>query len=334
MQIQRRQVRVAALGAALAGAAFAAVAAQGKIALAPENLVAPHVSGTPKEGSALTASPGGWANTPTSFVYKWQRCDTDGTACSRDVQAGPKKTYLVVKADAGHTIRVVVIAVNADGRSEPAASNATDVVSSANGPRPTAAPSISGDATVGEQLTVSSGTWSPAATTATYQWQRCDAPRVNCRDILLARGATYTVRASDVGSKLRVLVTAKTSSGQTSVYTGYTGYVQSDVTATVNQAPRLTFISLVRTGRRVYARFRVCDDGLGRITVVERDRKAGVPAYTRRYSVYTYASCGTFSRSWTPAARFRTRGRMTVTLQAIDKSHKTSTLRSKTLTRR
>jgi hypothetical protein len=157
---------------------------------------------------------------------------------------------------------------------------------------------------------------------------------VNCRNILLAKETTYTVRFSDVGTRLRVLVSAKAGTGRTSTYSNYSGYVQSDIPpTTVNEAPTLHFVSLIRIGRRVYARFRVCDDGLGRITVVERDTKTGKPAYTRRYSVYTYASCGTFSRSWTPAPRFRTSGRMTVTLQAIDKSHKTSAIRSKSVVR-
>lgn len=310
-------------------------AAGAQSGLAPENLVPPTVTGSATAGSTLTASPGGWANSPTSFVYKWQRCDSDGTRCGKDVQASAKKTYTVSNRDVDHTIRVVVTAVNASGRSEAAPSDATDAISSKNGPKNTALPTITGEAKAGEQLTVSPGTWTPAGATYAYHWQRCDAANVDCRNILLGRSATYTVRSSDVGSKLRVLVTAKAASGHTSVYTGSTDYVQSAVPPPkVNEAPRLSFLSLVRIGRRLYARFRVCDDGLGRISVVERDTKAHALAYTRRYSVYTYASCGTFSRSWTPAPRFRTRGRMTVTLQAIDKSGRKSTLRAKSVYRR
>jgi hypothetical protein len=325
---------VAAFAAAVGAAALTGAAAAGS-ASAPENLVAPRVTGIPKVGTTLTASPGGWAGSPTSFVFKWQRCDSDGTRCGKDLQASAKKTYTVAPGDVDHSIRVVVTAVNGDGRSEAAPSEATDVVSSKDGPKSTAPPAISGDATVGEQLTVTPGTWAPAGASQVYHWQRCDAVDVGCRNILLARSATYTVRSSDIGSKLRVLVTAKSASGHTSIYSGYTDYVQSDVPPTkVNEAPRLSFLSLIRIGRRVYARFRVCDDGVGRITVVERDTKAGALAYTRRYSVYTYASCGTFSRSWTPAPRFRTRGRMTVTLQAIDKSQRKSTVRAKSVHRR
>jgi hypothetical protein len=315
--------------------AVTAAAASARSALAPENISPPSITGTAKEGSTLTASAGSWANNPTSYVYKWQRCSTDGTSCGSDVQTGAKKTYTLTAADVDHTVRVVVTAMNGDGRSDAAPSDPIQVVSSKNGPKNTAAPSISGTATAGEQLSVSAGTWSPTSVTLSYQWQRCDAVDLNCRNILLAHQSTYTVRFSDIGTKLRALVTAKASTGRTTVYSDYTDYVQSDVSPPdVNQTPRLTFISLIRIGRRVYARFRVCDDSLGRITVVERDTKLGAPAYTRRYSVYTYASCGNFSRTWTPAPRFRTRGRMTVTLQAVDKSGKKSSVHAKSVIRR
>jgi hypothetical protein len=208
------------------------------------------------------------------------------------------------------------------------------VISSKGGPKNTARPAISGEATAGQQLTVSAGNWTPAGVSITYQWQHCDTDDRSCRNISSAKRPTYAIPSTDVGNKLRVLVTARSASGQTSLYSADTEFVQSSApTPTVNQAPTLRFLSLTRIGRRLYARFRVCDDGLGRITVVERDRKAGALSYTRRYSVYTYASCGTFSRSWAPAPRFRTRGRMTVTLQAIDKSRKTSFQLSKSVYR-
>ena len=328
-------------GAAVLAAATAAVMgalsgpAVGSSLAIPDNLAQPNISGTPVEGATLTASSGLWANSPTSYTYKWQRCGTDGTACSRDVQTGLSRRYTLTRADVGHAIRVVVTAANSDGRSDPAPSDATDVVSSKTGPKNTAAPTISGTATEGQDLTVSSGSWTPGTGVSySYQWQHCDAADSNCLNIVGAHGSSYTVSSTDVGLKLRVLVQAKSSSGSTYVYTDSTDYVQSDTPApTVNQAPRLTFVSLVRIGRRVYARFRVCDDSLGRVTIIERDTKAGALAYTRRFSVSTYASCGTASRSWTPAPRFRTRGRMTVTLEAMDKSGKSSATRSKSVFR-
>ena len=55
---------------------FAAVA----MAAAPANTSPPTISGTPKEGSTLTANDGTWSNSPTSFTYQWQRCASDGNA--------------------------------------------------------------------------------------------------------------------------------------------------------------------------------------------------------------------------------------------------------------
>ena len=325
----------AVLVAATIAGACTAVTAFARASATPENIGPPHVSGVYKVGETLTAGNGLWAGAPTSFVYKWQRCNTDGTVCSVDVQTGSKDTYTLTPGDVLHTVRVVVTGVNAQGRGDTVPSEASNVVSSKAGPVNTTPPAISGDATEGQRLTVSTGSWGQTSPTSyAYQWQRCDAAFVNCRNIAGATGTGYTLQAADVGERIRVLVTARSTHGSTTTFTGHTPYVQSNTPPTqANQAPTLQFLSLIWYGRRVYARFRVCDDGLGRITVVERDTKTGALAYTRRYSVYTYASCGTFSRSWVPAPRFRTRGRMTITLQAVDKSRKTSALRAKSTAR-
>ena len=148
-------ILLAVVAACLAASAFA------HSALAPENLIEPDVSGGTTVGSTLTASKGAWANLPTSFIYKWQRCGTDGTGCSRDLQTGSKSIYTLTTGDVAHTVRVVVTAVNADGRGDAAPSAATDVISSKGGPKNTARPVISGDATAGQQLTVSAGNLDP-----------------------------------------------------------------------------------------------------------------------------------------------------------------------------
>jgi len=101
-----------------------------------------------------------------------------------------------------------------------------------------------------------------------------------------------------------------------------------------NHAPTVTFISLKRVGVRVFARFRVCDDGLGTITVIERDNKARALASQRRFRIARTVSCATFSRSWIPAPRFRTKGRYVVTLRAVDTSNALSRIVSRSLVRR
>ena len=301
----------------------------------PENTAPPTISGTAREGSTLTAARGSWSNSPTSFTFKWQRCSTDGVACV-DIVTPNTNRYTLATADVGRTVRVVVTAANADGR-DVAPSAPTEVVASRNGPRNTARPAISGTPLLDEELQVSNGSWTPAPATYAYQWQRCDTDGQTCVNIAGATARTYTVRALDLGERLRARVTARTARGDRATATSeMTAPVELETTppVTTNRAPTIRFISLKRIGVRVYARFRVCDDGVGRVSIVQRDTKTGTAAYTRRFTVRTFASCGTFSRNWVPAPRFRTQGRHVVTLRAIDTSRRQSGVVSRSLVRR
>jgi hypothetical protein len=301
----------------------------------PENTTPPTLSGTAREGSTLTATRGSWTNGPTTFTFKWQRCSTDGVGCV-DITTANSNRYTLASGDVGRTVRVVVTASNADGR-DLAPSAPTDVVASRNGPRNTARPAISGTPLVGEQLEVSNGSWTPAPAGFTYQWQRCDTDGLTCVNVAGATARTYPVRAADAGNRLRARVTARTAAGDRATATSeMTAPVELEETppVTTNRAPTIRFISLKRIGVRVYARFQVCDDGIGRVTVVQRDTKTGTAAYTRRFTVRTFASCGTFSRNWVPASRFRTSGRHVVTLRAVDTSQRQSGMVSRFLVHR
>src|SRR4051794_25965031 len=143
-------------------------------AAVPNNTAAPTISGasTAREGQTLTATNGTWANSPTSFRYQWQRCSSAGTDCASIVSA-TNQSYTPATADVDQRLRVVVTGVNADGQSS-ATSTATDVVSGGDAPVAKVKPSISGTATVGEELTADNGTWTGGATSFAYQWQRCD----------------------------------------------------------------------------------------------------------------------------------------------------------------
>jgi hypothetical protein len=321
-----------------AAGVFAAVAS----ATAPQNAASPTISGTAKEGSTLTASTGAWSNTPTSYAYQWQRCASDGTACG-DLTGATEKTYTVASGEVSRTLRVVVTATNADGKAS-ASSDPTDVVASKNGPSNTVKPTVTGSPVVGDQLAVSNGSWSPAATSFNREWQRCGSDGEGCLNIGGATGRTYGVRSADAGHRLRALVIAHTSSGAatavsntTAVVTGQTTTVTTTTTTTTttpaNRAPAIRFLSLRRVGVRVYARFRVCDDHIGRIGVTGRDNKARALSYRRHFAVRLSNACGTYSRSWIPAARFRGHGRFVVTLRAADKSGRLSNLASRSLSR-
>jgi hypothetical protein len=328
-----------ALAAALVVAAtgiFAAVAS----AAAPANTAAPTISGTPKSGQKLTASNGTWSNNPTSFTYQWQRCASDARSCG-DITGATSQSYTASSGDVGHALRVVVTASNADGKSS-ATSAATDPINGANGPTNSVRPTVSGSAVVGETLRVSNGSWSPTATSFARQWQQCDTDAANCVNISGATGESYGIRSGDVGHRLRALVTARTSTGQTTIASSASGVVASSTTTTTvvttttqtttvagNKAPSLVFLSLRMHGARAYARFRVCDDRTGRLTVIARDNKNRVLARTHRFHVTLNASCNAFSRNWLLARAFRTHGRYVATLRAVDAQGRLSLLRSR-----
>jgi hypothetical protein len=313
--------------------------ASAKTTAAPSNSASPTISGTEKAGSTLTASNGTWSNSPTSYTYQWRRCATDGSACG-DIVGATDNTYTLTSTAVHHTLRVVVTAKNADG-SASATSDPSGVVGSTNGPDNTIRPAISGDTVPGGTLTTSNGAWSPAATSFGYQWQRCDTSGSACLNVSGATGKSYGIRTADDGHRLRALVTARTSKGQTTAMSAASDLVGSGATTTTvtttvqgNKAPTITFISLKRVGARVYARFRVCDDKLGKLTVTERDNKARALSYRRRFTVYRSSSCNTFARHWIPAPRFRTKGRYVVTLRASDTSGALSRLVSRSLYRK
>jgi hypothetical protein len=67
--------------------------------------------------------------------------------------------------------------------------------------------------------------------------------------------------------------------------------------------------------------------------VIERDNKARALACSG-FRITRTTSCATFSRSWMPAPRFRTKGRYVVTLRAVDTSNALSGIVSRSLVKR
>lgn len=294
-------------------------------AAAPVNTAPPTISGTPTVGQALTASNGTWSNSPTSYAYQWLRCNGGGNNCVA-VANGTQQTYTLVGADAGHTMRVKVTATNADG-SASAQSAQTAVVaplSSSAAPKNTSPPTISGTPKVGQTLTASPGSWSGNPTSFAYQWQDCNLDAVICTNITGATGTTYGVRLSDLGFRLRVVVTAKNVKG-TATATSASTAVVTPTTPPPNGRPTLKIISVQFTGQTVYARFRICDDSFKNLGIIETDSRPGKLSYTRHFATLVPPRpCGVYTRHWLPAARFRGPGRFTITLRARDKSGLTS----------
>ena len=95
-------------------------------------------------------------------------------------------------------------------------------------------PAISGTPTIGSTLTSSTGTFSPSPVTRTYQWMRGD------EEIAGATARTYRVTTADVGSTLRVEVTAsRTGLAPLTVASAPTPVIPENVITTTT-APAIT----------------------------------------------------------------------------------------------
>jgi hypothetical protein len=208
---------------------------------APTVTVRPTITGTPAVGSTLTAKTGTWAGTePVRLRVRWRRCPVVGGPC-RDL-ARVAETYVVRREDVGHTLRVLVTGKNAvltgNALSDPTVALTLPGVVA---PTSTAEPVIAGTAQVGNVLQASRGTWrGTAPLTFTYQWRRCQgtgAPDASdCAVITSANSATYIPRRVDLGSQLRLRVTATNVAGSATATSNATGVVAAP--PPVPQPPR------------------------------------------------------------------------------------------------
>ena len=228
-----RQLQVVVTATNSAGTATATSAKTATITQVPVNTAAPVISGTTTVGSRLTTTNGTWSGSPTpTYTRQWQRC---ATTCA-DIAGATGMTYLLVAADAGQKLQVVVTATNSAGSAS--ATSAQTATINGSPPVNTASPVISGTTTVGSTLTTTNGTWSGSPTpTYTRQWQRC---ATTCADIAGATGTTYVLVAADAGQKLQVVVTATNSAGSASA--------TSAQTATISGSPPVNTAAPVISG--------------------------------------------------------------------------------------
>jgi hypothetical protein len=219
---------LSALVAALAVAAVAVSGAAGATqAGAPVNGCPPTIEGSLVVGKTVTAGNGCWQNSPTSFAYKWMRCDQAGTNCTA-ITGATKQAYTLTQSDVGHTLIVFVTASNGSGSTGPVNSKPSEVVSAAAPPSFQTRPSISGKAQVGEALVAKVGTFSGGVPRKfAFQWQSCDKDGLNCTAISGATAESYGVRSADVDHTLRVEVTASNDFGSDKETSDRTAVVQA-----------------------------------------------------------------------------------------------------------
>ncbi|MEA2309270.1 MAG: large repetitive protein, partial [Thermoleophilaceae bacterium] len=225
------------------GPVSSASPASGVVAATPPvNTAPPTVTGTVIDGQTLAASAGTWTGTATiAYTYQWRRCASTGNSCV-DVPGATGSTYLLGPSDVGSTMRVAVTGSNAGG-----AGVATSVATGSVGaipPQVTDPPAIAGTSTDGQTLTVSTGDWSGTlGITFTYQWRRCEADGSNCVDIAGETGNTYDLDTADIGSRVRVEVTATNAGGDATVTTQSTSVVQGVPPASTGSGPTVTGIA-------------------------------------------------------------------------------------------
>jgi hypothetical protein len=232
------------LAAALAIACAAGLLVAGSaVAAAPVTASPPTIEGKPFVGETLSTGNGLWRNSPTSFTYQWLRCDAKGNNCSNIVGA-VQRTYTLTSADAGHTVVVLVTAINASG-SATANSHPSAVITPA-APPPAVTPTIVGKPIVGTQLVADPGQGAAAATQKyAFQWERCDRNGAGCVNVAGATGQTYGVLKADVGHTIRVQVKATNPYGSTTSESKATGVVTEQATAP--PAVTTTFTASTRT---------------------------------------------------------------------------------------
>lgn len=204
-------VKVRVTGTNSEGTADAESAPTASVTQAPANTAVPTVTGTARVGQTLTAAPGTWTGTPTpTYTYQWQRGTTN-------ISGATSSTYVLVAADAGQTVRVVVTGTNSAGN---ASANSANTASVTQTPANTAVPTITGTAQEGQVLTSTNGTWTGTPTpTFTRQWKAGGV------DIAGATAQTYTPVAGDVGKTITVAVTGTNSAGNATATSAATAAV-------------------------------------------------------------------------------------------------------------
>jgi Tol biopolymer transport system component len=229
---RRLRVRVTASGGS--GASSATSDATAVIAgPEPKNTVPPRVivfgsTGVPVVGVTLSSSAGSWTGSGfLTFAYQWKKCMPKDGPCYQILTPAASSSVFVPTRDLiGWSLRVEVTATNSAG-STTEQSESTPAVFS-NPPVNAVRPRISVFAvppTLGQQLTVDSGTWSGiSSSTYAYEWRRCDAAGTlpSCKAIPGAVADSYTTTDADLGLTLRVYVTATNAGGVATAFSDHT----------------------------------------------------------------------------------------------------------------
>jgi hypothetical protein len=185
---------------------------------APVNTVLPRIIGAAKTGAVLTATTGTWNPAGTGYAIQWQRDTGSGYA---DVAGAKLATFRLATPDRGAKLRVKVTAVNGSIAVVAYSAELGPVI--AQPPANVAIPRVTGGALVGTTLAGTAGSWSPAGTSYSYQWQR-DAGS-GFTSITGATRTSYKLATADKDAKVRLRVFATNPDGTAYAYSAEAGPV-------------------------------------------------------------------------------------------------------------
>lgn len=157
------------------------------------NVTKPVIFGTVKVGGALSSSGGTWSPTGNTYGFQW-------LANGQPIVGATTRKFTPTAAQLGKKLSLSVTATRA---SFPVAKAVSPAIVVAPGKlTATTAPSIIGTARVDSPLTAVPGSWSPAASSFTYQWF------VGGVKVPGATGKTFTPGPTSVGQAVTVRVQA------------------------------------------------------------------------------------------------------------------------------
>ena len=174
------RIAPALIGLAALVALFAATSATGRSETAPTNSAEPTITYVHpiKIGTVLTGNKGTWnGTTPLEYAYQWLRCDNTGLNCQKKTNA-TGTTYTVVSAGARTTRSVSTSRRRTRTARQPRARTRPPRFPATQRCRwRSAAPTVSGSAVVGQQLSATTGTWQGSSRSPTRSTGRPATPR-------------------------------------------------------------------------------------------------------------------------------------------------------------
>lgn len=187
-----RRVALSALTSVVV--AIGLLAAGAPAQAAPVGTGLPQIKGSATFGVKLVAGTGTWQGQVTGYSYQWLRA-------GKAIPGATDRTYRPQVADLGKRLTVRVVARDSTG-STAATSAPTAPVQRAQFSHRSKS-RLEGVQRYGSTVRAGSPGWSPTPKRVRYEWIR------DGRTIRGATGKRYTFKPSDVGTRIRVKVTAK-----------------------------------------------------------------------------------------------------------------------------